>query len=59
LAWQQRCNTDKRTLGGLFMYLADEFNELDWAVALTALFACVSVKTSKKIRKSIECQLCI
>lgn len=29
LAWQQRCNTDERTLGGLFMHLADELNELD------------------------------
>jgi hypothetical protein len=60
LAWQQRCNTDERTLGGLFMCLADELNELDWAVALTTLLdllADISVKASKKIRKFIDCQL--
>jgi hypothetical protein len=37
LSWQQRCNTDQRTLGGLFAQLADEINELDWAVALNSL----------------------
>jgi len=60
LAWQQRCNTDERTLGGLFMHLADEMNELDWAVALTTLldlFSDISANVSKKIRKFIDCQL--
>jgi hypothetical protein len=60
LAWQQRCNTDERTLGGLFMYIADEFNELDWAVALTTLLdllSDISANVSKKIRKFIDCQL--
>ncbi len=60
LVWQQRCNTDERTLGGLFMQLADEFNELDWAVALTTLLdllADISANVSKKIRKFIDCQL--
>ena len=60
LAWQQRCNTDERTLGGLFMHLADEFNELDWAVALTTLLdllADISANVCQKIRKFIDCQL--
>jgi hypothetical protein len=60
LAWQQRCNTDERTLGGLFLCLADELNELDWAVVLTTLLdllSDISAKVSKKIRKFIDCQL--
>lgn len=28
------CNTDQRTIDGLFYELCDEVNELDWAVAL-------------------------
>ncbi len=42
------------------MHLADEFNELDWAVALTTLLdlvADISANVSKKIRKFIDCQL--
>lgn len=60
LTWQQRCNTDERTLGGLFMCLADELNELDWAIALTTLLdllSDISSKFSKKIQKYISCQL--
>ncbi len=48
------CNTDERTLGGLFRHLADEFNGLDWAVAFTTfldLLADISAKVSQKIRK--------
>ncbi len=37
LTWQNRCNTDERTLGGLFYELCDEVNELDWATALQQL----------------------
>ncbi|MFS0645929.1 transposase [Siminovitchia sp. 179-K 8D1 HS] len=37
LSWQNRCNTDQRTLGGIFYELCDEVNELDWAVALQQL----------------------
>ena len=60
LAWQQRCNTDERTLGGLFMQLADELNELDWAIALTTLLdllSDISANVNKKIRQFIDCQL--
>jgi hypothetical protein len=60
LAWQQRCNTDVRTLGGLFAQLADELNELDWAIALNALLdllSDLSANVSKRIRKFIDCQL--
>ena len=34
LSWQNRCNTDDRTIGGLFFELCDEVSDLDWAVAL-------------------------
>jgi hypothetical protein len=34
LSWQNSCNTDQRTLGGLFYELCDEVHELDWVVAL-------------------------
>jgi hypothetical protein len=60
LSWQQRCNTDQRTLGGLFAQLADEINELDWAVALNSLFELlsdISNNVGKKIKKFIDCQL--
>lgn len=60
LSWQQRCNTDQRTLGGLFGQLADEINELDWAVALNSLLALlsdVSNTVGKQIKKFIDCQL--
>jgi hypothetical protein len=60
LTWQQRCNTGERTLGGLFMCLADELNELDWAIALTTLLdllSDISSKFSKKVKKYINCQL--
>ena len=60
LAWQQRCNTDERTLGGLFMQLADELNELDWAIALTTLLdllSDISANVNMKIRQFIDCQL--
>jgi hypothetical protein len=60
LSWQQRCNTDQRTLGGLFAQLADEINELDWAVALNSLLELlseISNTVGKQIRKFIDCQL--
>jgi hypothetical protein len=59
LAWQQRCNTDERTLGGLFIHLTDEFNDLNWIVALTTLLdllADISANVSQKIRKFIDYQ---
>jgi hypothetical protein len=37
LSWQNRCNTDNRTLGGFFYELCDEIQDLDWAVALQQL----------------------
>jgi hypothetical protein len=40
--------------------LADELNELDWAIALTALLdllSDISSKFSKKIQMYINCQL--
>jgi hypothetical protein len=60
LSWQNRCNTDQRTIGGLFYDLCDEINELDWAVALQQLFELLEDainKTNKKIQKLIKSQL--
>ena len=60
LSWQNRCNTDDRTIGGLFYELCDEVNELDWAVALQQLIELlqdVLKKTSSKIRNLIQSQL--
>lgn len=60
LSWQNRCNTDERTIGGLFYELCDEVNELDWAVALQQLIELlqdVIKQTNKKIKKLIQSQL--
>jgi len=60
LAWQNRCNTDERTLGGLFYELCDEVNELDWAVALQQLielFQDVLKQTKSTLEKLVEKQL--
>ena len=60
LSWQNRCNTDQRTLGGLFCELCDEVNELDWAVALQQLIELIQdalKQTSKAVTKLIQSQL--
>jgi hypothetical protein len=60
LSWQNRCNTDQRTLGGLFYELCDEVNELDWVVALQQLIELLQdslKKTNNKIKKLIQSQL--
>ncbi|WP_026023025.1 transposase [Paenisporosarcina sp. TG20] len=60
LSWQNRCNTDQRTLAGLFYELCDEVNELDWAVALQQLIELledVLKHSNKKMKKLIESQL--
>lgn len=60
MSWQHRCNTDERTLGGMFYELCDEINELDWAVALqqlVELFEDALKKTNKKFKKLIKSQL--
>ena len=60
LSWQNRCNTDQRTLGGIFYELCDEVNELDWAVALQQLIELLEdtlKQTNKKITKLIKSQL--
>ncbi|EKN69961.1 IS4 family transposase [Schinkia azotoformans] len=60
LSWQNRCNTDQRTIGGLFYELCDEVNELDWAVALQQLielFQDALKQAHKKIKKLIQSQL--
>ncbi len=60
LSWQNRCNTDNRTLGGLFYDLCDEIDELDWAIALqhlVELLKDVLKQTNTKMKKMIESQL--
>lgn len=60
LSWQNRCNTDNRTLGGLFYDLCDEIDELDWAIALqhlVDLLQDVLKQTNTKMQKMIESQL--
>lgn len=60
LSWQNRCNTDQRTIGGLFYELCDEVNELDWAAALQQLIELLQdalKQTNKKIKKLIQSQL--
>jgi len=60
LSWQNRCNTDDRTLGGMFYELCDEMNELDWAVALQQLIELLEdtlKHTNKRIQKLIKSQL--
>ena len=60
LSWQNRCNTDQRTLGGIFYELCDEVNELDWIIALQQLIGFLqdAIKQSNtKMKKLIESQL--
>ncbi|MBD1379665.1 IS4 family transposase [Metabacillus arenae] len=60
LSWQNRCNSDQRTIGGLFYELCDEVNELDWAVALQQLIELLEdtlKKSNKTIQKLIKSQL--
>lgn len=60
LSWQNRCNTDQRTLDGLFYKLCDEVSELGWAVALQQLIEIledVLKKTNKKLQQLIKSQL--
>lgn len=60
LSWQNRCNTDERTLGGIFYELCDEVNELDWAVALQQLIELledVLKQANTRMKRLIESQL--
>lgn len=60
LAWQNRCSSDERTLGGMFYELCDEMSELDWAVALTQLLDLLHealAGTKGTIKKWVTCQL--
>ncbi|SDI68453.1 Transposase DDE domain-containing protein [Natribacillus halophilus] len=60
LAWQNRCSTDQRTLGGMFYDVCDEVSELDWAVALQQLIELledVFNNSNKKMKTFIKSQL--
>ncbi|QQK76293.1 transposase [Salicibibacter cibarius] len=60
LAWQNRCSTDQRTLGGMFYDVCDEVSELDWAVALQQLVELledVFNNSDKKMKTFIKSQL--
>lgn len=57
---QNRCNTDDRTLGGIFFELCDEINELYWAVALQQLIEILEgtlKHTNKRVQRLIKSQL--
>jgi hypothetical protein len=52
--WLNRCQTDERTLGGLYYHLCDQVNELDWAVELQQLIELlqdVLKKTNKQTQQ--------
>lgn len=54
LSWQNRCNSDQRTLGGFFYELCDEVNELDWVIALQQLIELLQdaiKQTNAKMKK--------
>lgn len=38
LAYEQRCSTDQRTLGEIFVYLRKELNDISFAEALQLVF---------------------
>ena len=60
LSWQNRCNTDDRTIGGLFFELCDEVSDLDWAVALQQLIELIQDtlnKTNSTLKNLIQSQL--
>lgn len=60
LAWQHRCSSDHRTLGGMFFDSCDEVSELDWAVALQQLWEVmedVAKKSNRKMANMIKKQL--
>ena len=60
LSWQNRCNTDERTWGGIFYELCDELKKLDWVVALQQLVEFLEEaleKTSRIFKNFIKCQL--
>ncbi|MED4164411.1 transposase [Halalkalibacterium halodurans] len=60
LAWQNRCSTDTRTLGGMFYEMCDDISDLDWAVALQQLIELLKdtfKKSGQKIQKLIKSQL--
>ena len=47
LAWEQRVNTDVRTIGDLFFEYAEELQEADWKDALQALLTAIIVEINK------------
>jgi hypothetical protein len=59
LSWQNRCNTDQRTIGSLFYELCDEVNELDWAIALHQLIELLqdALKQFKKSKSKFKVNL--
>lgn len=60
LSWQNRCNMDQWTLGGLFYELCDEVSDPDSSVALqqlTELLEDTLKRTNRKIQELIKRQL--
>ena len=57
LSWQNRCNTDERTLGGMFYELCVELKELGWAAALELLVEILEEDLDKTSKNFVKCQL--
>lgn len=60
LAWEQRVNTDERTIGELFFEYAEELHEADWKDALQALLTAIIVKVGKNdVLVKVDIETCI
>jgi hypothetical protein len=60
LSWQNRCDHDQRTLGGMFYDYCDQISDLDWAVALQQLLELLEdalKNCNTKINKFLKSQL--
>jgi hypothetical protein len=60
LSWQNRCDHDQRTLGGMFYDYCDQVSELDWAIAIQQLIGLLEdalKNCNTKINMFIKSQL--
>ena len=60
LAWEQRVNTDARTIGELFFEYAEELQEADWKEALQELLTAIIVEIDKdEVIVKVNIEKCI
>ena len=60
LAWEQRMNTDVRTIGELFFKYAEELQEEDWKEALQGLLTAIIVEINKnEVIVKVNIEKCI